>query len=55
MNQTKINEIAIFCDSLTKDEIIVLAKKLIVENEELKSENEELKAKLWLLAFHNYD
>ena len=44
MNETKRNEIAKFCESLTQDEAIELCKKLIAENEELISENEELEA-----------
>lgn len=44
MNESKKNEIAEFCESLTQDEAIELCKMLIAENEELISENEELKA-----------
>ena len=53
MIQTKTNQIEKFCESLTRDELIVLAKKLIVENEELKSENDDLKAIIWVLTFPN--
>lgn len=42
MNETKRNEIAEFCESLTQDEAIELCKKLIAENEELIAENKEL-------------
>ena len=51
MKETKINDIAKFCESLTLDELIEFCKNLIAENEDLKSENEELKSKLWLLVF----
>lgn len=44
MNETKRNEIAEFCESLTQNEAIELCKMLIAENEELISENEELEA-----------
>ena len=50
MNQTKRSEIAKFCDSQTRDELVILCTKLIVENEELILENEELKEKRNSLA-----
>lgn len=50
MNDTKRNEIAKLCESLSQDELIELCKKLIYENEELKSENEDLNLMFWLLA-----
>lgn len=39
MNETKRNEIEKFCESLTREEVIELCKKLISENEELKAIN----------------
>lgn len=50
MNETKRNEIAKLCESLSQDELIELCKKLIYENEELKSENEDSNLMFWLLA-----
>lgn len=53
MNETKRNEIEKVCESLTREEAIVLCKNLIAENEELISENEELKAINWIFALVN--
>ena len=53
MNQTKISEIAKFCESLRPDELIELCKNLIAENQELISENEELKAINCIFALVN--
>lgn len=53
MNETKRNEIAEFCESLTQDEAIELCKKLIAENEELIFANEELEAINRIFALAN--
>lgn len=53
MNQTKINDIAEFCESLTHDELKELCKKLIAENEGLIAENKDLKLINFIFSLAN--